>query len=53
MAGTKEKATVDKPKAKKQVKYSDVLESRAQRGEMTHQKKLAFEKRQQKETKGA
>lgn len=35
--------------AKKKESYKDVLEARAQRGEMTHQKEFALNVRQQKE----
>ena len=39
-------------KVKSSLSYAQRLEARAQRGEMTHQKKLAVKQAKQKETKG-
>lgn len=39
-------------KAKNGLTYADKLEARAQRGQMTHQKRLAIAKSKKKEMKG-
>lgn len=56
MSETKQKEVVKTQKAttkpKPELSYHDLLESRAQRGEMTHQKKLALRKLKKKEMKG-
>ena len=52
MAEKKESVTKTEPKKAKTTKglsYSEVLEARAQRGSMTHQKRFAIQKAKEKE----
>lgn len=47
-----ETAAPKKVKAKTGLSYAQILEARAQRGSMTHQKRLAVAKAKKKEMKG-
>lgn len=46
------KKVVKKETAKKSMDYADVLEARAQRGQMTHQKLFAIQNAKEKQNRG-